>query len=277
MPSDWNSKDVVDDDMLIFLRLFHALFGIVVWEYISTFDYELDVWLGKRKYLWTVWLYSSCRMLLLLWLFTLAVQQNGGVTTHCTAFFLTCVLFSYFAIGMASIIIALRVIAIWKHSKMVKALSYGLIATSFALNMRDVSLVRAEYDPDVDACIPFATYKFLPNGIGILATDVILVVLMLVGLLRMEEARRSGIAKFLYHQGLLWFVLVVIAEVPTIVFVSLNLNDVLTVMLHPFEVAALSLCATRMYRGLTDYEHEPESLKVPGSVQSGIRFQSQAE
>lgn len=61
-----------------FLSLFHAMFGIVVyvrciwivdacllgfirirrWKYTSTFDYEVEVWVGKRKYLWTIWVSS---------------------------------------------------------------------------------------------------------------------------------------------------------------------------------------------------------------------------
>ncbi|VDB92330.1 unnamed protein product [Peniophora sp. CBMAI 1063] len=273
MSLDWKLPDQTEDS-LVFLRVFHAVLGIAIWEYLSTFDYELDIWLGKRRYLWSIWIYSSCRFFLMLWLFTLVVQQNGGITTHCTTFFLVCALFAYLAIGAASVLIALRVVAIWEHRKPIKILSYAMIGASFALNMRDASLVRARYDSNIDACTAVSTYKFLPNGIGILVTDVILVSLMLVGLLRMEEARHSGIVRFLYRQGLVWFTLVVIAEVPTVVLVALNLNDTLTIMLHPFEVSALCICATRLYRSLTDYEHKPDSVNVPPTANSSIHFNS---
>ena len=50
------------------------------------------------------------------------------------------------------------------------------------------------------SCVPYATNKFLPNSIGILGSDFLLMSLMLAGILRKREASEAGIIRLLYRQ-----------------------------------------------------------------------------
>jgi hypothetical protein len=50
------------------------------------------------------------------------------------------------------------------------------------------------------SCVPYAASRYQPDMITILATDLLLAAAMLIGLFRMEEARRYGVARYLYRQ-----------------------------------------------------------------------------
>ncbi|VDB91908.1 unnamed protein product [Peniophora sp. CBMAI 1063] len=154
--------------------------------------------------------------------------------------------------------IALRVTAQWGHAKLAYLLSYGSVAACFAVNMRSITFIHATYDPLTRA----------PDD-GRDSHEC----MMLGGLLRMWEMRSTGLVKFLYHQGVPWMILVFVAEVPTVITAGFHLNEGVTLITQPFAAVTLFTCATRTYRGLTDYAHEPASLNVPASAVTA-RFQS---
>ena len=60
--------------------------------------------------------------------------------------------------------------------------------------------LRAYYSEGYRSCIAYNTGDFVLNIAGVLASDTLLLLLMLVGILRMREARQFGIGRYLYHQ-----------------------------------------------------------------------------
>jgi len=93
------------------------------------------------------------------------------------------------------------------------------------------------------------------NAIVSLCTDVLLLLIMLIGLLRwrLKQGGTSSLTRFLWTQGLIWILLATIAYVPPIVFLSLNLNAAFDMMLQTPALITLSIAATRMYRSLVDF------------------------
>ncbi|KAH8976845.1 hypothetical protein EDB86DRAFT_3014117 [Lactarius hatsudake] len=77
---------------------------------------------------------------------------------------------------------------------------------------------------------------------------------MLTGLLRWENAhQRGGVWWLLYTQGLAWMMIVVVAEALVTVFVLLNLNDPVDRMFQIPALITMTICASRVYRGLANY------------------------
>ncbi|KAI0319100.1 hypothetical protein OF83DRAFT_1112181 [Amylostereum chailletii] len=76
---------------------------------------------------------------------------------------------------------------------------------------------------------------------------------MFTGLLRHREARNFGVCRFLWNQGLIWIAAAVVAEIAPVVFLGLDLNDAFNLMFQPSEMIILSIAATSMYRGLTNF------------------------
>lgn len=60
--------------------------------------------------------------------------------------------------------------------------------------------LRASYSATYRTCTPFNTDKFLPNSIGILGSDLTLLALMLLGIVRHREAPKFGVVRLLYRQ-----------------------------------------------------------------------------
>ena len=74
------------------------------------------------------------------------------------------------------------------------------------------------------ACNLLNSRSNLVNTITAFVLDSFFVALMLVGLFRRRNANRNGIWGLLVNHELLWFILATIAEVPPLIFLSLNLN-----------------------------------------------------
>ena len=71
------------------------------WEYVSTIDYEWDVWTSSQRFLGTIWvsahpvaecrqrvfssrkIYSCCRLMSLAWLFLILIAEFGGARSGC--------------------------------------------------------------------------------------------------------------------------------------------------------------------------------------------------
>ncbi|KZV76779.1 hypothetical protein PENSPDRAFT_343108 [Peniophora sp. CONT] len=250
---DWRGPAEATRDSLFLAKILYACFGCATWEYFSHLDYEWDVLRGKRSYRWTIWVYSACRLSMLLAFLLLIILTSGWVTHDCSAPYAAGMFFTYLTIALASLLLILRIAAVWKRNIIIMTVSIIVWLSCIALNIRDLTLVRALYSASVGSCISFDAYAFLPNAAGVLGSDALLLGLTLVGLLRMREDRKFGIARFLYRQGIVWLIVAVLVEVPVVILSALNLNDPLILMLQPVELLSLGVCATAMYRALTNY------------------------
>jgi len=88
-----------------------------------------------------------------------------------------------------------------------------------------------------------------------LATDIILLLTMLVGLLSKHLYERSvfGLGRLLWKQGLIWFFIATIAELLPAVLFCINLNTAFNYMFLTPSVVALTIAATRIHRSLTEF------------------------
>ncbi|VDB91901.1 unnamed protein product [Peniophora sp. CBMAI 1063] len=128
------------------------VFGILCWEYVLTVDYEWSVWKGKRKYLWTIWVYLTCRLFYMTWATVMVMTQFGCIKSHnCRALFIGIRVCAYCAIAAATLLIAVRVIAIWGCRKLVMVCSYGIVAAGFIVNLKDLTMIRAAYEPSTSS------------------------------------------------------------------------------------------------------------------------------
>jgi len=76
---------------------------------------------------------------------------------------------------------------------------------------------------------------------------------MLRGVLRWKiDGEMGGIWWVLFTQGLAWVVIFTVAEVPPVVFISLNLNDAMDRMFTFPVMVVMTVAASRMYLGLVN-------------------------
>jgi len=127
-------------------------------------------------------------------------------------------------------------------------------------------MVKPEFNPLVNACIVIHTHEGLANSIAVLVADIVLLLTMLIGLLRHANKNPSGVWNLLYQQCIIWIVVAAIAEIPTVVFLILDLNDVWNEMFAGPAVTILSIAASRMYRSLSKHGSITESVSVSSSL-----------
>jgi len=122
------------------------------------------------------------------------------------------------------------------------------------------------------------------NIIFTLLSDILLLLIILIGLLRLRYHERGAFSmgRFLWRQGLVWLFIVTASEVPQVVFIYLNLNGPLDYLFWVPSLVALSIAATRIHRSLADFAYENTEVYgkgsfTPASPHSGWRSHELSE
>ncbi|KAH9969980.1 hypothetical protein BGW80DRAFT_1562420 [Lactifluus volemus] len=222
------------------VRLWHAFHGIFLWEFFTTLDFEWSVIRGSRPYRWTIWIYSLTRIATLIAVILDIVELDIYTPINCLLWIIFELIFSYFALAYTSLLLMLRVVAIWIRNKIILALA-TIVSSSALAGGPEISHALVLASGIVRICsgsvwIPEERCKLSNsdttklNAISTLATDSMLLLMMLAGLLhlRMQGGGRLSLEDFLWKQGLIWFLLAVVAEVPPTMFLKFKLLLTLT-------------------------------------------------
>jgi len=180
-------------------------------------------------------------------------------------------LFGYLAFAAASFLIVLRIIAIWNGKKFVIAIAAGVWAANVGFMIQSVPRMHASWVPEADTCVTTDIHSTKLNMITTLITDIALLLIMLIGLLRLgfNEPGVYGLGRLMWKQGLIWLFLATIAEVPPVVFISLNLNIPFDYMFQIPAMITMSIAATRIYRSLADFSSESTEIGFVSSETNG--------
>ncbi|VDB95647.1 unnamed protein product [Peniophora sp. CBMAI 1063] len=272
---NFQSPSVIAADGIALESTQNVFCGLYLWEWITSLEYEIAYYRRKRPWRWTMSLYILCRVSILAAVINLfvggAAATNGAIS--CTAWVKCMFLFSYLGVCMASLLIALRACAIWdRHWALVVFTAVSFLA-QLALQIRSLVLATGARDSHSGMCtLADGATSGLPILAAVLAVDLTLLSLILIGLIRRQESRAFGLGRMLWKQGIVWIVVASLAEVPTVVFLSLDLNMPLDVLFLTPEMIILATAATRLYRSLSDFlVVRDESWVTPGSSSSASR------
>jgi hypothetical protein len=241
--------------VLTIVKLWHAVGGIYIWEYFTTLGYEWRVIRQRIPYRWTIWIYSLTRFAALMSVILLFITLNVDTAINCQLWMLFTIMFLCISSILASLLIVIRVIAIWDHHKVPVALAVILWMMSIGFHVYNLIALRFQWSPADQACVPIRTdpseWGFIPTVV----TDVALLLLILAGLSlwRRNGGGKFGLARLLYRQGVVWLILGSVIEIPPIVLTTLHLNDQLHVLFQIPILLVMVIAATRMHRTLVDF------------------------
>ncbi|KAH9030074.1 hypothetical protein EDB84DRAFT_1579032 [Lactarius hengduanensis] len=208
---------------------------------------------------------------------------------NCQAFVIFVFLFSHLSLACAEALIVLRIAAIWGLNKIAISIAaaawladagsliHGIFISSFGSpdilkcypGSRDpgVVVLHGTWNEFEGVCQVVNTPKTSTNIIVSFVTDLVLLALMLIGLLRWENARlKGGIWWLLFTQGLAWMIIVTVAEAPITVFILLNLNDPMNLMFQLPALITMTIGASRVYRGLSDYVNKESDVHMSSGL-----------
>ncbi|KAI0287041.1 hypothetical protein BC826DRAFT_76133 [Russula brevipes] len=238
---NFHDPAVLANDLLAFSNLSHTLIGLYIWEFATTLDYEWSIISGHRPYRWTV-APHRCQALLTL------ISVCDGM-----------------ALAIAELLIVLRIIAIWNKRKVVVTIAIGL----WVINVSFIILISFRLRSGNLACLPRNVEISKLSTISAFVTDIILLLIMLVGLLRLrvQGVGMLSLGQLLWKQGIIWFSIATLAGALPTIFLLSHLNDAWSNMFQFPWMISISIAATRMHRALIDFV-----TGVPNTY--GILFQS---
>jgi len=231
------------------ININHIVAGIYIWEFVLTFNYDYSVITGKRKFTSTFPLYLACRWSALL---SILVQLHIPPGLDCQTFVVGVFAFGYLSFLFASALILLRVYALWERNKVIIICTSALWLANAVVYVYSTVTFRGRKDDNSTSCIIEHSVHNRISVFTTFITDLMLLVLMLIGVLRWKGARQTGIWLLLYTQGMAWVVVFTLAEVPPLIFITLNLSESLNLLPLVPGLVVVSIGASRMYRGLVD-------------------------
>ncbi|KAH9962368.1 hypothetical protein BC827DRAFT_1154908 [Russula dissimulans] len=200
-----------------------AACGLYIWELFTHLGYEWSVIKGHRPYRWTIWVYS--------------------------------------AVHLATLIAVIIELVTWTIATRINYLRIYDIFLVFAIDY--APHIHAKWVPPSLACGPPNTQSTKLAITTMPFTDITLLVIMLIGLLRLRHrgGGRFDLGRLLWKQGVIYLLVATIAEIPPVVSIYLDLNLLILpqlpaafdlMFLMP-SLITMSIAATRMYRSLSDF------------------------
>ncbi|KAI0294363.1 hypothetical protein BC826DRAFT_341901 [Russula brevipes] len=112
---------VMDTDSPALVKVWHVMDGIFLWEFFTTLGYEWSVIWGRRPYRWTIWVCSDGRLLSCAhgWSDernTQSCRLGRYDPNQLSASGIFELFFCYTSAAAASLMIVLRIIAIWDRN-----------------------------------------------------------------------------------------------------------------------------------------------------------------
>ncbi|EPQ59075.1 hypothetical protein GLOTRDRAFT_136045 [Gloeophyllum trabeum ATCC 11539] len=248
---DWKNPVVIAYEAEILIRFVHILGGLYLWEFIVTLPYEWSVYIGKQRFKWSMLIYVACRWLTLIDIALFLTVFNVKTELNCSAATKAITALAHVAIGLTSVLLMLRTIAINGGAKWVVFPLVAILLANWGTLLHGIYVADAVWVPELQSCsiVNAATARI--NVWVSFCSDLILFVVSVVGLLRKEGVSRLW--RLLFRQGLIWMFASTVGYLLPAIFLLINLNDVMDYMFEPFAVVVMTICATRMYKDLSEY------------------------
>lgn len=276
MPN-WGSLDELERDSGIFIKLMHGLFGLYVWEWFVTIEFDTDFITGRKKFKWPMIFYFANRYLLLFALIGILIALDTTTEVNCQALYTFNQLAGDAAVGLASINLSLRTIAVYANSKYIIGLLVLVILGHWSLILQG-TLLTATWEPTLNTCVILKTDNKILAATFIYSMAFDLLVLTL-NIYKLAFVRRSDgamgasrIGKLIFGDGLAYFFIAFAANLLATVFMVLNLNSIMNVIFNVPAAIASTIVACRVVRRLSNFTNQGPEVFTASHSQSGHQF-----
>ncbi|KAH9941757.1 uncharacterized protein BXZ73DRAFT_41701 [Epithele typhae] len=255
---NWQSPDEIAKDGEAFGRFMHCLLGLYIWEFVTSLSFDWEYMTGKRKFKWPMIFYFGGRYVLLFALIGIAVALNVTSPVNCQALYTVNQIFGNAAIGLASINLSLRTMAVWSQAWYIVVPLVALIIGHWSLLLHGI-LLKAAWIPGTGCAITYTSNTILAaTFIYSMCFDFCVLTLAAVklGVAMTPRRDRSRIVQLIFHDGLIFFVVAFVANLIATIFMLLNLNAVMSIIANVPAAVASTIVACRVVRRLATYTNE---------------------
>ncbi|KAJ7060972.1 hypothetical protein C8F01DRAFT_1253447 [Mycena amicta] len=272
---DWSSPAELAKDAAVFVKLQHALLGLYAWEWFISLPFDWEVLTGRKRFRWPLIFYFANRYLLLGALIGIAVAFDTFTEVNCQSLFTFNQFAGDAALGLASINLSLRTIAIWSQNVYIKVMLVVIILGHWSLILQGV-LLKSAWSDELESCVILDTNTTILAATFTYSMCFDLIVFCLNAYkLGVNRRGKSKLSKMIFKDGLMFFFIAFLANLIATVFMFLNLNSIMSVVFNVPAAIASTIVATRAVRRLTNFTSQgPEMYQPSGSSTGAIRTHS---
>ncbi|KAG1776764.1 hypothetical protein EV702DRAFT_970981 [Suillus placidus] len=270
---DWHSQNTLVANAEAFSKFMHVLFGLYIWEFVSSLDFDWQFISGKRRFRWPLIFYFSGRYSLLFALIGISIALNVTTEVNCQALYTFNQIFGNTAIGLASINLSLRTMAVWSQNKYVVTTLVLIILGHWSFLLHGILLKAAWVDGE---CVIIYTDNQILAITFIYSMAFDFTVLCLTGWkLAFPANGRSKLIKLIFGDGLIYFAIAFLANLMATIFMLINLNAVLSIIANVPAAIASTIVACRVVRRLTNFTSQGPEV-FTSTQGSTLAFRSNA-
>ncbi|KAF7980541.1 hypothetical protein HWV62_37681 [Athelia sp. TMB] len=202
-----------------------------------------------------------------------AIALNVEAEINCQALYTFNQLFGNASIGLASINLSLRTMAVWSQKWYIVVPLVAIIMGQWSLLMHGV-LLTAEWIPGVGCAIVATDSRIL--AISFIYTMVFdLLVLCMTGWKLLSPANaRSRLVTLIFKDGLIFFFIAFLSNLLATIFMLMDLNGVMSIIANVPAAIASTIVACRAVRRLANYCPSNPELFGPATHASTLAFHS---
>ncbi|KZW01415.1 hypothetical protein EXIGLDRAFT_830127 [Exidia glandulosa HHB12029] len=252
----WQDPYVLAMSARAFILSVHTMFGVYVWEFLTSLDFDWAVITGRKKLNASIVIYWLARYCTLIALVIGIRICNVLEPTDCETWNFVLHSFAYGSTGFLSGLLFLRVAALSQRNIYVMSFLSAFYLAYWAMVGYGIYHSEAVYVPELFLCAAIGLTAHRANTIVQFSFDMTCLLFMLFFLFRGH--RGGSLWKFLVQQGVVYLVCIAVGYLLASVFLILNLNDAVSQIPNVFALLINAMCATRMQRGLTNF-YEPSS------------------
>ncbi|KAK7032598.1 hypothetical protein VNI00_012861 [Paramarasmius palmivorus] len=255
---NWMDPEEIARDGLAFSRLMHCLLGLYIWEWFTSLDFDWSYIRGKRTFRWPLIFYFLNRYCLLFALIGIAVALNVTTEVDCQSLYTFNQVFGNASIGLASINLSLRTIAVWSQKWFIWVPLVLVIMGHWSLLLHGV-LLKAQWIPEQGGCVITSTDNKLlaVSFIYSMVFDFTVLSLtawkLVINAPSSKAMGRSKLVVLIFGDGLIYFIIAFVANLLATIFMLLNLNPVMSIIANVPAAIASSIVACRAVRRLAKF------------------------
>jgi len=231
-----------------YLKVLHTFAGLYIWEYLTTFGFEWNIYMGRRPWRWSYIPYIATRLLCLSSLIVVIVGVNLKRPFNCDAWLRGIVITAWPAASGASFLLLLRAVAIWSLDRRVVIFATVAWLCGFSGTLFAISRGHSEWSKLIQTCTLIGTEDYRWSLLTAFIVNVILLGTMIVGVI--YKRLNTRLWKLLYYQGLFWISAAIFTEIPGVVMPFLNINEPWDVMFQFPLLVVVVIASSRSYRDL---------------------------
>lgn len=249
---DWQSSAEILTDSVVFSRFAHTLFGLYLWEVVTSLEFDWQFISGRKCFRWPLAFYFAGRYCLLFALVGILIALDVTAPVNCQALYTFNQVFGNAAIGLASINLSLRTMAVWSQNRIIVCLLVAVMLGQWSFLLHGILLEATWLN---GACVITSTNNHILAISFIYTMAFDFLVLCLAGWkLAYPAGGRSKLIKLIFGDGLIYFVIAFLSNLVATTFMLLNLNAVMSIIANVPAAIVCTIVACRVVRRLANFE-----------------------